>query len=77
MYVIMGASGYLGTYLIKNILEHTSEKVLAVARRTLPETTDDAAVTWASCDVTDPVSTGAFCARYLAKAKENIAWGVV
>ena len=65
MYVIIGASGYLGTYLIKNILEHTDERVLAAARHPLPENASSDRVEWATLDISDPCGTEAFCERYL------------
>ena len=32
MYLVVGASGYLGSYLVRAILENTKEKILAVSR---------------------------------------------
>jgi len=33
MYAIIGANGFLGSYLIKSIVENTSENIIAVARK--------------------------------------------
>lgn len=51
MYLIVGANGYLGSYIIKNVLEMTNEKIIATAR-TLPEEKRNR-VKWTECDVTD------------------------
>lgn len=77
MYVIIGAGGYLGTYLIKNVLEYTDEEVLAVARHIQPELTGSGRVTWAACDIADPGSTEGFCERYLNKriSKNHVGGG--
>ena len=32
MYVVIGANGYIGSYIVKNILEYTKEDVLAIGR---------------------------------------------
>lgn len=50
MYMIVGASGYLGSYLIKNILKYTDETIVAVARRKGMEY--GPRVQWAVCDIT-------------------------
>nr|WP_325300709.1 hypothetical protein [uncultured Dysosmobacter sp.] len=65
MYVIIGASGFLGTYLIKNILEYTDESILAVARRPLHGVGDSKRVKWTACNVADPLGTEEFCRKYL------------
>ena len=50
MYMIIGASGYLGSYFMRDILTHTDDSILAVARNTSPE--NSKRITWLSCDVT-------------------------
>ena len=52
MYLIIGGAGYLGTNLIRAVLEKTGEEVLATAR-SLPAGQWDARVTWSICDITD------------------------
>lgn len=32
MYVIIGANGYIGSYFVKNVLEHTADEILAAGR---------------------------------------------
>ena len=51
MYLVVGASGFLGSYLMRAILEQTEEKVLAVSRSS-SNGTINARVEWARCDVT-------------------------
>ena len=50
MYTVIGANGYLGAYMIKNILECTDETVLAVARH-IGESQNNR-IHWISCDIT-------------------------
>lgn len=52
MYVIIGASGFLGSYIIKAVREKTNETVLATGRAKNEHQTDDR-VTWITCDVND------------------------
>ncbi len=54
MYLVVGANGYLGSYIIKAILKETHEKVVAVARSVdiVPDF-DEERVEWKACDITD------------------------
>lgn len=54
MYLVVGANGYLGSYVIKAILSETNEKVVAVARNVdiVPDF-DAMRVEWQACDITD------------------------
>lgn len=68
MYVIIGAAGFLGSYMIKNILGHTTEPVLAAARHFGRNW--GARVEWAACDITSPRDIDAFVSEHnLSKAK--------
>lgn len=52
MYLIVGGNGYLGSYIIKNIIERSNEKILAThIAGSLLDT--DNRVEWIKCDVTD------------------------
>ena len=51
MYVVVGASGFLGSYLIRAILEKTDDHVLAVAR-SVHDGERNTRLSWMSCDVT-------------------------
>ena len=53
MYLIIGANGYLGSYVIKNILENTEEVIIATARN-ISECEPLERVTWVECEVTNP-----------------------
>ena len=52
MYTIIGANGYLGSYIKKIILEETGEDLICVDRN-IPQTEADKRVRWLSCDITD------------------------
>lgn len=55
MYAVIGANGYLGSYVIKNILENTNESVIATAMRVDRAKPQDR-VSWRYCDITDDQS---------------------
>ncbi len=52
MYTIVGANGYLGTYLKKVILEDTNEDLVCVDMN-VPDSEKESRVNWMRCDVTD------------------------
>ena len=51
MYLIVGANGFLGSYLIKNILEKTNDKILATDL-ICPKNINNR-VEWLKCDITN------------------------
>ncbi|WP_167958642.1 sugar nucleotide-binding protein [Anaerosporobacter faecicola] len=59
MYLIIGASGFLGSYIIKSILEETKESVIAVARN-IEESTSER-VNWIKCDISVETEVNALC----------------
>ncbi len=67
MYVIIGANGYLGTYLVKNILESTDEKILAVAR----EARGYSLTEFCACDVTNEQDVVKLNKEYLTNSANN------
>lgn len=69
MYTIIGANGYLGTYMLRNILEHTNEDILAVARH--KGSSECGRVYWAICDITDGDAVSELNAAYFAKNDGN------
>jgi len=69
MYSIIGANGYLGAYFIKNILEKTTEHVLAVARHVGQDYGER--VKWVGCSVTDEHEVMELEQNYLRKASHN------
>lgn len=58
MYVIVGANGFLGTYILKAVLEQTSESILALGRNVEESSADTSTtdyvsrVIWMRCDIT-------------------------
>ena len=52
MYLVIGGNGYLGSYVIKNILEITKDLVIATARDTSNCQSNDR-VSWFECEITD------------------------
>ena len=52
MYLVIGGNGFLGSYIIKTILESTDESVVATYRNSTPFT-EDSRVNWVSCDITE------------------------
>ena len=52
MYAIIGANGFLGSYLIKSILENTGETIIATARN-VDIVQKNPRVEWVYCDVED------------------------
>lgn len=69
MYTVIGANGYLGAYMIKNILEYTDETVLAVARH-IRESQNNR-IHWISCDITKADDVEKLNREYLSKCCEN------
>jgi len=55
MYSIIGANGYLGSYIKKVILEEASEDLICVDKN-VPEKETESRVKWINCDITDRVS---------------------
>ena len=55
MYAVIGASGYLGSYIIKNILMTTKENIIATTRNMRFGNKNDR-VKWMECDVQDDCS---------------------
>ena len=56
MYAVIGANGYLGSYLVKAILEETDERIIGT-KTTLSGVEDTERIHWEACDVSDPEST--------------------
>jgi len=53
MYLIVGASGFLGRYCIKNVLEKTNENIIATYSNGTPDTTENPRIQWKKLDITD------------------------
>ena len=52
MYLVIGANGFLGSYILKNILEKTTDKIVATSRN-IEKVTENQRIKWVSCDVSD------------------------
>lgn len=50
MYLVIGANGFLGTYIIRNIIKHTNEKIIATARH-IDKVIRDERIIWNRCDI--------------------------
>ena len=53
MYLVVGANGFLGAYVVQTILEQMDEPILATARSLKQVVAYGSRVTWKSLDVTD------------------------
>lgn len=71
MYVIIGASGFLGAYVIRQILEKTEEDVLAVTHRVWEPNISNPRLRWTSCDIADPVAVETLNREFLARQTHN------
>lgn len=69
MYLIVGAKGFLGSYLIKNILSMTNDEVVS-ADMNYVETEKNPRVTWKSCDITKEQDV--LSLKEFVKDKQNI-----
>lgn len=69
MYIVVGASGFLGSYIVKNILRKTNEDVLAVARNTGQQETPR--VKWVKCDITNLDEVMDLNKNYFIKGRSN------
>ncbi len=70
MYLIIGANGFLGSYILKNILTKTKENIIATARN-IEKVTLDNRIHWIACDVTNFKSVDSLCS-YLSNIKESL-----
>lgn len=73
MYAIIGASGFLGSYIIKAILERTDETILATGREK-NRFISNSRVTWKKCDVSDAHSVADLLVQLCGKADVKIVY---
>lgn len=52
MYVIVGANGYLGSYIKKAVLDLTDDELICVSRH-IPENNEEKRIRYISCDISD------------------------
>lgn len=65
MYVVIGANGYIGAYVTKNILKYTNDSVLAIGRHIASVDIYNKRVSGVQCDITDD--------RDIAKLSQKVA----
>lgn len=56
MYLIVGANGFLGSYLISVILNETNESIIATTRNKQEVFNNDNRITWVQCDIEERTS---------------------
>ena len=62
MFVVVGASGYLGSYLIKSILENTNDDVIATYNSSSQDIEESSnRVKWVKVDITNSDEVDGFC----------------
>jgi dTDP-4-dehydrorhamnose reductase len=71
MFIVVGASGYLGSYLIKNITDHTNENVIATYKNNSENNNKCDRLHWVELDVSNPENIDYFCKTYLKKDTNN------
>lgn len=72
MYLIIGANGFFGSYIIKTLLEETNESIVAVSRNI--EVSDNPRVKWIKCDITDETQVKLLCDKLKT---ENTQYNVI
>lgn len=60
-FLIIGASGYIGSYFLKNILETTSNNIIATHTINSSPSITDERIKWFNLDVTDFSQADSFC----------------
>lgn len=73
MYVVIGANGYLGSYIVKNILETTSHKILAIGR-TIEENMTNNRVECMKCDITNIQDVEKLNRRLAVEQEVNVVY---
>jgi dTDP-4-dehydrorhamnose reductase len=69
MFVIIGASGYLGSYLIKNIINHTNENIIAT-NNTVNENIKSDRIKWVKLDISDKENIKSFNQNHLKEQEK-------
>ncbi len=71
MYLIVGANGFLGSYLLKSVLDKTNEKIIAVSRDIKKPFLTDSRVEWISVDIENLNEVETLCKK-INEQKEPI-----
>ena len=74
MYCIIGANGFLGSYILKSILNKTQERVVACCRdiSLVGDTLKDKRITWKNLDICDFDAVNSFCNEYKNEDKKVV-----
>lgn len=74
MYCIIGANGFLGSYILKSILDKTQERVIACCRdiSLVGDTLKDKRITWKNLDICDFDAVNSFCNEYKNEDKKIV-----
>lgn len=73
MDVVIGANGYLGSYIVKNILETTSHKILAIGR-TIEENMANSRIECMKCDITNIQDIEKLNRKLAAEREVNVVY---
>lgn len=74
MYCIIGANGFLGSYILKSILNKTQERVVACCRdiSLVGDTLKDERITWKNLDICNFDAVNSFCNEYKSEDKKIV-----
>ena len=74
MYCIIGANGFLGSYILKSILNKTQERIVACCRdiSLVGDTLKDERITWKNLDICDFDAVNSFCNEYEDEDKKIV-----
>ena len=74
MYCIIGANGFLGSYILKSILNKTQERIVACCRdiSLVGDTLKDERITWKNLDICDFDAVNSFCNEYKNEDKKIV-----
>lgn len=74
MYCIIGANGFLGSYILKSILEKTDESIVSCCRdiSLVGDSLKDERITWKSLDICDFDAVNSFCKEYIDEDKKVV-----
>ena len=68
MFIVIGGSGYLGSYLIKNIIDNTDSDIIATHSTTSENRNNyNGRVKWVKLDIASSIDVDYFCTAYLTK----------
>lgn len=70
MYIVIGARGFLGSYVVKSILDTTAEDVLATARN-VDGFSSNKRIKWVACDITKEKDVLSLNEEYLRSCQSN------